>query len=120
VVWDGFGAHWEWACSVSRLDHGFPFVFPLLSLFMVRIPNLFPILSQSFKKVLCLIFIFASYPIRRLLYCTFYEMTGKESSWGDYPFSFSFIFFAFFFLSFLSPLAEMIKKYLGYLYFGSL
>jgi len=27
---DGFGAHWEWACSVSRLDHGFPFSFSLV------------------------------------------------------------------------------------------
>lgn len=52
IGWNG----WVWSalgmgvCSVSRLDHGFPFfLFPLLSLFMVGISNLSPsIISISF------------------------------------------------------------------------
>ena len=119
---DGFGAHWEWACSVSRLDHGFPFfIFPLLSLFMVGSrtfcpPRLFPfslIFSQSFKKGITpnFYFRFLSHSSSPVLYI-FYGMTGKESSWGDYPFfsfTFNFFFPPFFQFFFISPLAEIIK-----------
>ena len=61
-------------------------------------PQLFPfslIFSQSFKKGITpnFYFRFLSHSSSPVLYI-FYGMTGKESSWGDYPFfSFTFNFF---------------------------